>query len=525
MANDILFSTDARNKLAKGIRTLRDAVKVTLGPKGRNVIIEQDFGVPLIVNDGVTIAKNIELKDHFEKLGSDLIVEAASKTNDTQGDGTTTAIVLSSNLILEGLKNIEKGVNGVDLRSGFDYYLPKIVEMIKSYSKDIKSDDDILRIATISSGSEKIGKLILDAYKAVGPLGEITVEDSRGLDNSLDVVLGYSYDRGYASSYLTNDENHTVADLKEKPLVLVTDKKITSMKELLPFLEAAMNSGKALLIICDDIEQEVLSQLVYNKLRGAFNVVVTRAPSFGDRKIALLKDIACLTGATFISSTKGETLQGRGQEILGTAESIHVESNKTIIVGAEIAKNNVESYITYLQGVLENTESKYEQDKLKERLAKLASGIAVIRVGAINDVELNEKKLRIEDALCATRAAIAGGTVEGAGKVFYTISEKLTGDHYLEALVIIKKVLKCPVYQILENSGIDKSVLSHLEDGTWVDAENSKVCNLREAGIIDPTNVLISAITNALKIAGIVLTTECAIVQEKTESVNEDNLE
>ena len=526
MANDLLFGSNARSEIAKGIKILADAVKVTLGPRGRNVIIEQEFGAPLIINDGVTIAKNIVLKNQYQNLGSSLIIEAASKTNDLAGDGTTTAVILSSNCILNGLEELDKGINPVDIKEGFDYYLPIILEKIKSRSVSIKSLEDISKVATLSSGSKFIGDLIASAYSEVGPDGEVSVEESRGLETCLDVVKGYSYDRGFASSYMANNEEKQIAELVN-PDILVTDKKLTSMKEIMPFLENAMKTGNPLLIICDDIEQEVLSAIVMNKLRGVFNVVVTKAPSFGDRKIQLLKDISCITGATFVSTTKGDDLNTLDISGLGKCAKAIINQNKTVIIDGSAPTDDVVSYAEGLKTLLDNETITYEKEKYRERIAKILGGVALIKVGAATEVELQDKKLRIEDALCATKAANVSGTIEGGGKVLYEISEELKlYEEYPSARDIIIKSFVAPFYQILENAGVSKEeVLSKVNKNYWFDAKTKKIVNLRESGIIDPTSVAISGVTNALSIAGIVLTTECAIISKnEKQSVNEDNL-
>lgn len=526
MANELLFGSNARSEIAKGIKTLADAVKVTLGPRGRNVIIEQEFGAPLIINDGVTIAKNVVLANQYQNLGASLIIEAASKTNDLAGDGTTTAVILSSSCILNGLEFLDKGVNPVDIKEGFDFYLPIILEKIKNRSEAIKSLEDLAKVATLSSGSQFIGKLIAEAYEEVGPDGEVSVEESRGLETCLDVVKGYSYDRGFASSYMANNEEKQLAELIN-PDILVTDKKLTSMKEIMPFLENAMKIGNPLLIICDDIEQEVLSAIVMNKLRGVFNVVVTKAPSFGDRKIQLLKDISCITGATFVSTTKGDDLNTLGVEGLGRCAKAVINQNKTVIIDGAADTDVVIAYAEGLKTLLDNETISYEREKYRERIAKILGGVALIKVGAATEVELQDKKLRIEDALCATKAAMVSGTIEGGGKVLYEISEELKSyNEYTAARDIIIKSFIAPFNQILENAGVDKKdIINKVDNNHWFDAKTKQIVDLRESGIIDPASVAISAVTNALSIAGIVLTTECAIISKKEKQVvNEDNL-
>lgn len=526
MAVDILNSKEARIKVAQGIKKLADSVRVTLGPKGRNVLIEQDFGAPLIINDGVTIAKNIELDDQFENLGASLLIEAASKTNDSAGDGTTTAIILAAEAILKGLEYIDQGINPVEIKEGFDYYLKKILDKLYSLSKSIDNLTDLSDVASLSSGSQEIGNLIADAYKEVGVTGEVSVEESRGLDTTLEIVKGYSYDRGYASSYMASNEEKKIAEL-ENPHVLVTDKKINSMKELLPFLENSMQSGKPLLIVCDDIEQEVLSAIVMNKLRGVFNVVVTKAPSFGDRKLQLLSDIALITNATFISTTRGDELSTCELSVLGEAKKIVVSSNKTVIIDGVQEEEKIISYVEGLKQAMNNESSTYEKDKYKERIARLLGGVALIKVGAPTEVELKDKKLRIEDALCATKAALVSGTIEGGGKVFYELSNTLKDDsNYPVSRDILSTILKEPFYQIVKNTGCNISDIEPLiNTHKWFDAKTKQLVDLREHGIIDPTSVEISAITNALSIAGIVLTTECAIIKKKEAKGGERDYE
>lgn len=526
MANSLLFGSKARQEIATGIKTLSDAVRVTLGPRGRNVIIEQDFGTPLIINDGVTIAKNIQLKNKYQNLGASLIIEAANKTNDYAGDGTTTAIILAAECVLNGLKLVDKGVNPVDIKEGFEFYLPLIIEEIKSVAQKITLIDDLRQVATLSSANVNVGNLIAEAYMEVGADGIVSVDEAQGIDTYLDIVKGYSYDRGYASSYMANNEEKQIAELSE-PNILVTDKKIQSMKEIMPYLENAMKIGKPLLIICDDIEQEILSTIVMNKLRGVFNVVVTKAPSFGDRKIQLLKDIACVTGATFISTTKGDDLATEDIRGLGSANKVIVSQNSTVIIDGHGDENAVTEYVLGLKTLYDQTNNDYDKEKYRERIAKIVSGIAVIKVGAATEVELHDKKLRIEDALCATKAAMQSGIIEGGGKVLFQIAEKLeTNQAYPESKAIIINALKTPFYQILTNAGVNvNDVENKLSNELWFDAKTKQVVNLKQSGIVDPASVEIAAITNALSIAGIVLTTECAIIlQNKEQTVDEDNL-
>lgn len=522
MANDLKFGSEARMLIAEGIKKLEDAVKVTLGPQGKNVLIEQNFGSPLIVNDGATIAKNVILKDQYQNLGASLIVEAAIKTNDLAGDGTTTAVILASECILKGLSLLEEGINPLLIKEGFEYYTPIIIEKIKLKSKQISSIADLYQVASLSSGNNKIGKLIAEATNSVGINGEVRVEESQGLDTSVDIVKGYCYDRGYLSSYMINDEEKRIAVL-DNPIVLIVDKKITSMKELVPFLENAMKLGKPLLIICDDIEQEVLSTIVMNKLRGVFNVVITKTPSFGDKKVKLLTDIKVATSASVVTDYQFED----PLKVLGHAKKIIVSSNKTIIISDGENNEQITSYVDMLQQQLLDTTSMYEKKSYQERIALLTGGIAVIKVGAPTEVELHDKLLRIEDALNATKAAKSSGIVDGGGKTFYEISEELEFvEEYKDAYNILKEVLKKPFFQILENSCIEKEeIMLKVNKNNWYDAKKKQIVPIEESGIIDPVNVEIAAITNAISVAGIVLTTECAIISlEDKPKVSEDNL-
>ncbi len=526
MSNQLLFSSNARQKMAAGAKILADAVKVTLGPRGRNVVIEQDFGAPLIVNDGVTIAKSIVLNDKFENLGAAILIEAATKTNDLVGDGTTTAILLTSKLIEEGIRLVEKGCNPVLLRKGLEFYLEHIKTQIDKISTPVASSSELLEIASISSGAKEVGILISKAYDEVGHQGIVTIEESQGLEDYLDVVKGYSYDRGYLSSYMVTDKEKQEAIL-ENALVYICDKKIITMKEILPYLEQSMKLARPLLIICDDIEQEVLGAIVVNKLRGVFNVVVTKAPSFGERKTKLLQDMAMLTKATLVD----ENFQRLGNEAnLGMAEKIIVSKDQTIIVNGSASVEDIYEYSSSLKKELENTTSEYDKEKLNERLGKLLGGIAVIKIGAATEPVLKEKKLRIEDALNATKAAMTSGIIEGGGKVFYQISSVIKNieapNEYLPALQILEKALRSPFEQIVINAGrIPENILKEVKDDLWYDAYNDKIVNLRKEGIIDPASVEKSAITSAISIAGLFLTTECAIIDENNnKKIDEENL-
>lgn len=529
MSNQLLFSKLAREKMADGANLLSSAVKVTLGPKGRNVVIEQDFGAPLIVNDGVTIAKSISLANKYENLGASILIEAATKTNDLVGDGTTTAILLTSKMIDEGMKKLNENKNPVILRNGLNYYGNIINKMIDDVSTPVASSADLEKIATISSGSFEIGKLIKDAYQSVGSDGIITIEESQGLEDYLDVVKGYSFDRGFLSSYMANNDNKNEAVL-DKPLVLVTDKKIISMQEVLGYLEEAIKRSKPLFILCDDMEQEVLGAIVLNKLRGVFNAVVVKAPSFGERKLKHLQDVCILTGATLVDSNIGMELSNAGTSVMGMAEKIIVSKDQTIIISNADLNDKIGTYVASLQEELTQTTSQYDKEKLEERIAKLLSGIAQIKIGAETEVVLKEKKLRIEDALNATRAAMKSGIIEGGGKILYNIAKALKDieapKEYEDARLILEDALKAPFEQICENAGVSyQDVLAKIQGDLWYDALKDEIVDMKKAGIIDPASVEKSAISSAISIAGIFLTTECAIISnEKKEPASEENL-
>lgn len=529
MSNKLLFSSEARKKMANGATTLANAVKVTLGPKGRNVVIEQDFGAPLIINDGVTIAKSIVLEDKMENLGSSILVEAATKTNDLVGDGTTTAILLTSKIIEEGMKKLDEGVNPVILRNGLNYFLPYINNMIDEVSEKVSTSEDLKKIASISSGSIEVGQLIKEAYNEVGENGIITVEESQGFEDYLDIVKGYSLDKGYLSSYMANNEEKSLAVLNN-PLVLITDKKIISMQELIPYLEVSIKNSKPLFILCDDIEQEVLGALVLNKLRGVFHAVVVKAPSFGERKQNQLKDVATITNATLVDSSIGMNLSTSSTDILGEAEKITVSKEQTIIISNNQLTNQIDTYVKGLQRELTTINSEYDKEQILKRIAKLKGGIAQIKIGAETEVVMKEKRLRIEDALNSTRAAMSSGIIEGGGKVLYKISEKLvvvdSNNQYPDAREILEIALKAPFKQILENAGVNfEEVLKNIKDNLWYDAFNNTYVDMKKAGIIDPASVEKSAIMSAISVAGIFLTTECLVVSnDEKPSVNEENL-
>lgn len=527
MANKVKFNNEAKKSMAKGIKTLYDAVRVTLGPKGRNVIIEQDFGTPLIINDGITIAKNIILEDKFENLGSSVLIQAASKTNDEVGDGTTTAIILANNIIEQGLKAIEKGINPVTLRNGLNYYLGYILDQIDKFSTPVNSSDDLKRVATLSSQSQEIGEFIASAYEEVGREGLVLIEESQGTNTYLDVVKGYSFDRGYLSMYMVNDKEKMIASL-ENPYILLTDKKINNIQELLPHLEKSMKDGVPLFVICDDMEQEVLSTLVLNKLRGVFNVVVTKAPSFGQRKAKLFEDIEIITGSKFVDSSIGMNLND-SNVILGRAKKVIVSNDSTIIVDGAGEQEAILNHAEKIRNEIKTTASEYDRSVLNERLAKILGGVALIRIGARTEIELKELKLRAEDALNATKAAMKDGIIEGGGKVFYEISETLRSikrdPSYGIVCDILTDCLKKPFEQIVENAGENYlSIIKEVNNNYWFDASTCKLVRLKHAGIIDPTSVAKSAITSAISIASIFLTTECAIVKSDDNKEDESDL-
>lgn len=523
MPKEIKFKEDIRNKIASGVYTLNEAVRYTLGPKGRNVIIAEEYGFPLIINDGVSIAKNIELPDPFENLGAKTLVEASIKTNDVVGDGTTSAIIVGSSLILNGFDKIKQGVNPVILRKGLNHYLPIIIDKIHEKSKDIVTNSDIYKVAYVSSQDEVISNLILNAYEQIGLDGVITLEESQSVETSLVIVNGYSYDRGYLSSYMASNNNQ--AELLN-PYVLIIDHKIINMNELVPFLEIAIKDNRPLFIICEDIEQEVLSTLVVNKLRGVVNVVCTKAPGFSSKKTKQLEDIALLTKSKFVSNITQEAAN-LTNTVLGSAKKIIVSNNETVIISSN--KENLEEKINTLKEELNLTTSEYEKDLLQKRISKLSGGIAIIKAGATTEVELREKKLLIEDAICATRAALTSGIIPGGGKVFFEISEDLKDskyDIYLDAKELLINALKQPFFQLIENTGLKKEdILKQVNNDMWFDANQEEVVDFTNMNVIDPTSVATNVIKNAISVASILLTTECGIAQTKQKKeVNEDNL-
>ena len=520
MAKEIKFNAEARHKMEEGINILANTVKVTLGPKGRNVVLDKSFGSPLITNDGVTIAKEIELEDKFENMGAQLLKEVATKTNDIAGDGTTTATLLAQAIIREGLKNIAAGANPMILQNGIRKAVEKTVESIKSYSRKVESSDAIAQVASISAGDKEIGKLIADAMDKVGNDGVITVEESKSMGTTLEVVEGMQFDRGYVSSYMVTDTDKMVAEL-DNPYILITDKKITNIQEVLPVLEEIVKQSKPLLIIAEDIEGDAMATLVVNKLRGTFNCVAVKAPGFGDRRKEMLQDIAILTGAKVISEELGYDLKEATIDMLGTAQKVKVDKETTVIVNGAGSKDEIEARVKQIKTQYEASDSDFDREKLQERLAKLTGGVAVVQVGAASEIELKERKLRIEDALSATRAAVEEGIVPGGGtvladsiKALEAIVDDFEGDEKTGVKIILR-ALQEPVRQIAENAGLEGSVVvenvMNEKPGVGFDALNNKYVDMIKSGIVDPTKVTRSALQNAASVASMILTTEAAV--------------
>ena len=520
MAKEIRFNEDVRKSMQAGVNKLADAVKVTMGPKGRNVILDKKFGAPLITNDGVTIAKEIELEDRYENMGAQLVKEVATKTNDIAGDGTTTATLLAQAIIREGLKNLAAGANPMILRKGMAKAVDAAVEGISEISRPVNGPADISRVAAISANDDKIGELIAEAMEKVTAEGVITVEESKTTGTHLDVVEGLQFDRGYLSAYMVTDTDKMEAVLDD-PFILITDKKISVIQEILPVLEQIAQSGKKLLIIAEDVEGEALSTLVLNKLRGVFTCVAVKAPGFGDRRKAMLQDIAILTGAQVISSELGMELKDATVAHLGRAHQVKVQKEATIIVDGAGNPDEINMRKAGIKAQLEETTSSYDKEKLQERLAKLAGGVAVIQVGAATETEMKEKKLRIEDALAATKAAVEEGIVPGGGTAYINVlkkvadaTAKLTGDEKTGAAIILK-ALEEPVRQIVTNAGLEGAVVVNKvkasKPGVGFDALNEKYVDMIEAGIVDPAKVTRTALQNAASVASMILTTEAAV--------------
>ena len=527
MAKELKYGTEARAALEAGVNKLADTVRVTLGPKGRNVVLDKSFGVPLITYDGVTIAKEIELEDTFENMGAQLVKEVATKTNDVAGDGTTTATVLAQAMIKEGMKNLEAGANPIILRRGMKKATDTAVEAIASMSQKVNGKDQIAKVAAISAGDEEVGNLVADAMEKVSNDGVITIEESKTMQTELDLVEGMQFDRGYISAYMATDMDKMEAILDD-PYILITDKKISNIQEILPILEQIVQSGSRLLIIAEDIEGEALTTLIVNKLRGTFNVVAVKAPGYGDRRKAMLEDIAILTGGQVISEELGLELKDTTLDMLGRAKSVKVQKENTVIVDGEGDKEAIQGRIAQIRSQIEDTTSEFDKEKLQERLAKLAGGVAVIRVGAATETEMKESKLRMEDALNATRAAVEEGIIAGGGSAYIhaskevaKLAETLEGDEKTGAKVILK-ALEAPLYFISANAGLEGAVIinkvKESTPGVGFDAAKEEYVNMVEAGILDPVKVTRSALQNATSVASTLLTTESVVANIKEET-------
>ena len=525
MGKIIKFNEEARKSLEVGVDTLADAVKITLGPKGRNVVLDRGFGAPMITNDGVTIAKEIELSDPIENLGAQIVKEVATKSNDVAGDGTTTATVLAQALIKEGLKMVSAGANPVFIRRGMEQTSKKVIEELSKKAKKVEANEEIAQVGAISAGDKEIGKLIAQAMEKVGEEGVITVEEARSLDTTLEVVEGMQFDNGYLSPYMVSDSERMVVEM-DNPYILITDKKISNMKELLPVLEKTVETSRPMLIIAEDVEGEALATLVVNKLRGTLNVAAVKAPAFGDRRKAMLQDIAILTGGEVISEEKGIKLEEADIALLGQAKKVRITKDNTVIVDGMGDKAEISARVGQIKNAISETSSDYDREKLQERLAKLAGGVAVIKVGAATETEMKERKLRIEDALNATKAAVEEGIVAGGGTVLVEIANaiedfKLAGEEGL-GVEIVKKALFAPLRQIVVNAGIDAGVVlekvKNSENGIGFDAAKEEYVDMVKAGIIDPAKVTRSAIQNAVSVSSVLLTTEVAVANEKEEA-------
>ncbi|NMH33760.1 chaperonin GroEL [Streptococcus sanguinis] len=521
MAKDIKFSADARSSMVRGVDILANTVKVTLGPKGRNVVLEKSFGSPLITNDGVTIAKEIELEDHFENMGAKLVSEVASKTNDIAGDGTTTATVLTQAIVREGIKNVTAGANPIGIRRGIEAAVATAVEALKSNSVPVSNKEAIAQVAAVSSRSEKVGEYISEAMEKVGNDGVITIEESKGMETELDVVEGMQFDRGYLSQYMVTDNEKMVAEL-DNPYILITDKKISNIQEILPLLENILKTNRPLLIVADDVDGEALPTLVLNKIRGTFNVVAVKAPGFGDRRKAMLEDIAILTGGTVITDDLGLELKDAKIEALGQASKVTVDKDSTVIVEGSGNPEAIANRVAVIKSQIESSTSEFDREKLQERLAKLSGGVAVIKVGAATETELKEMKLRIEDALNATRAAVEEGIVSGGGTAYINVLDavaglELAGDEGTGRNIVLR-ALEEPVRQIALNAGFEGSIvidrLKNSEVGTGFNAATGEWVNMIEAGIIDPVKVTRSALQNAASVASLILTTEAVVANQ-----------
>ena len=527
MAKEIKYGADARKALESGVNQLADTVRVTLGPKGRNVVLDKSFGTPLITNDGVTIAKEIELEDAFENMGAQLIREVAAKTNDVAGDGTTTATVLAQAMVNEGMKNLAAGANPIVLRKGMKKATDKAVEAIKGMSSKVNGKDQISKVATVSSGDEEVGQMVADAMEKVSNDGVITIEESKTMKTELDLVEGMQFDRGYISAYMATDMDKMEANL-EDPYILITDKKISNIQEILPVLEQIVQSGAKLLIVAEDIEGEALTTLIVNKLRGTFQVVAVKAPGYGDRRKAMLEDIAILTGGKVISEELGYDLKDATLDMLGRAKSVKVQKENTVIVDGMGSKDAIAARVAQIKKQIEETTSEFDKEKLQERLAKLAGGVAVIRVGAATETEMKEAKLRMEDALNATRAAVEEGIIAGGGSAYVHASkevaalvDELDGDEKTGAKIILK-ALEAPLFHIVANAGLEGSVIinkvKESAPGIGFDAYKEEYVDMVEAGILDPAKVTRSALQNATSVASTLLTTESVVANIKEDA-------
>ncbi|HDC7966749.1 TPA: chaperonin GroEL [Staphylococcus aureus] len=531
MVKQLKFSEDARQAMLRGVDQLANAVKVTIGPKGRNVVLDKEFTAPLITNDGVTIAKEIELEDPYENMGAKLVQEVANKTNEIAGDGTTTATVLAQAMIQEGLKNVTSGANPVGLRQGIDKAVKVAVEALHENSQKVENKNEIAQVGAISAADEEIGRYISEAMEKVGNDGVITIEESNGLNTELEVVEGMQFDRGYQSPYMVTDSDKMVAEL-ERPYILVTDKKISSFQDILPLLEQVVQSNRPILIVADEVEGDALTNIVLNRMRGTFTAVAVKAPGFGDRRKAMLEDLAILTGAQVITDDLGLDLKDASIDMLGTASKVEVTKDNTTVVDGDGDENSIDARVSQLKSQIEETESDFDREKLQERLAKLAGGVAVIKVGAASETELKERKLRIEDALNSTRAAVEEGIVAGGGTALVNVYQKVSeieaeGD--IETGVnIVLKALTAPVRQIAENAGLEGSViverLKSAEPGVGFNAATNEWVNMLEAGIVDPTKVTRSALQHAASVAAMFLTTEAVVASIPEKNNDQPNM-
>lgn len=531
MVKQLKFSEDARQAMLRGVDQLANAVKVTIGPKGRNVVLDKEFTAPLITNDGVTIAKEIELEDPYENMGAKLVQEVANKTNEIAGDGTTTATVLAQAMIQEGLKNVTSGANPVGLRQGIDKAVKVAVEALHENSQKVENKNEIAQVGAISAADEEIGRYISEAMEKVGNDGVITIEESNGLNTELEVVEGMQFDRGYQSPYMVTDSDKMVAEL-ERPYILVTDKKISSFQDILPLLEQVVQSNRPILIVADEVEGDALTNIVLNRMRGTFTAVAVKAPGFGDRRKAMLEDLAILTGAQVITDDLGLDLKDASIDMLGTASKVEVTKDNTTVVDGDGDENSIDARVSQLKSQIEETESDFDREKLQERLAKLAGGVAVIKVGAASETELKERKLRIEDALNSTRAAVEEGIVAGGGTALVNVYQKVSeieaeGD--IETGVnIVLKALTAPVRQIAENAGLEGSViverLKNAEPGVGFNAATNEWVNMLEEGIVDPTKVTRSALQHAASVASMFLTTEAVVASIPEKNNDQPNM-